>query len=340
MSEKSIFPSITPEDFFNFPVLAQHKQYEALRAFFIDNLTASEIAERFGYSLSTVYSLTRDFRKALVCKNTENLFFTAAGRGRPPRLDLQECDIKIIELRKQYLSVPDIKIRLDSSGIRLSESYIWKVLNNAGFSRLPRRMAKRVSDETIREILSAPVSVLRDNNADKFTTYLGGMLLFAQLIAKYRIDLAIQSAGFPESKSLPALNSVLAFIGLKLSGVHRYSHDDQWCMDSGLGLFAGMNVLPKTAWLSSYSFRVTRDMNLKFLQAMNAVWRSAGLLEGPQCLDFTATPCWGDGTYLENNWSGKRREALKSILAALAHSPDTGIISYADASVRRERETD
>jgi len=189
-------------------------------------------------------------------------------------------------------------------------------------------------------VLMAPVSCLRDGQPDEFSTSLGGILLFSHLIVKHQIDQAISAAGYPESATLPGLQSVLAFLGLKLSGFRRYSHDDQWCMDSGLGLFAGMNVLPKTAWLSSYSFRVTRDMNLKFLQAMNAVWRSAGLLEGPQCLDFTATPCWGDGTYLENNWSGKRREALKSILAALAHSPDTGIISYADASVRRERETD
>ena len=79
-------------------------------------------------------------------------------------------------------------------------------------------------------------------------------------------------------------------------------------------------------------------MNVKLLKKMNAIWRDAGLAEGPQCLDFTAIPCWGDGAHLENNWSGKRGKAIKSIQAALAHSPDTGIICYGDAGVRHDRE--
>jgi hypothetical protein len=33
-------------------------------------------------------------------------------------------------------------------------------------------------------------------------------------------------------------------------------------MDRGGGLFAGLNVLPKTAWFSSYSSATTREMNV------------------------------------------------------------------------------
>ncbi|MGI6354854.1 MAG: transposase [Lentisphaeria bacterium] len=243
-------------------------------------------------------------------------------------------------MRKQYLSVSDIKIRLDSTGVKVSESYIWNVVRRAGFGRLPRCMARRESDQERRQVLAAPISTLRDDRPDEFTTSMGGILLFAHLIVKYRIDEAIVESGYPESKCLPSLQSVLSFLGLKLSGFQRYSHDDQWCMDCGLGLFAGMNVLPKTAWLSSYSFRVTRDMNVKFLKKMNVIWQGAGLAEGPQCLDFTTIPCWGEGSHLENNWSGKRGKALKSIQAALAHSPDTGIICYGDAGVRHDHEGD
>lgn len=338
MDESATQKAITPDQFFLSPALPQQKQYEALRAFFIDRVAAAEIAVRFGYSTLTVYSLIRDFRRALGSGNPEKLFFSAAGRGRPARLALSDCDEQIIELRKQYLSVPDIKVRLDSAGVRVSESYIWQAVKRAGFGRLPRRMARRGSDEERRLVLAAPVSALRDGRPDEFTTSMGGILLFAHLIVKYRIDEAIADSGYPESNCLPALQSVLSFLGLKLSGFQRYSHDDQWCMDCGLGLFAGMNVLPKTAWLSSYSFRVTRDMNVKLLKKMNAIWRDAGLAGGPQCLDFTAIPCWGDGAHLENNWSGKRGKAIKSIQAALAHSPDTGIICYGDAGVRHDRE--
>ena len=43
------------------------------------------------------------------------------------------------------------------------------------------------------------------------------------------------------------LSSLLSFVTLKLSNVRRYSHDELWCMDRGLGLFAGLTVLPKSA---------------------------------------------------------------------------------------------
>ncbi|MGK7876076.1 MAG: hypothetical protein AB4426_23090 [Xenococcaceae cyanobacterium] len=49
---------------------------------------------------------------------------------------------------------------------------------------------------------------------------------------------------------------MLGFVALKLSNVRRYSADDLWCMDRGLGFFAGLNVLPKAAWFSSYAHRV------------------------------------------------------------------------------------
>ena len=76
----------------------------------------------------------------------------------------------------------------------------------------------------------------------------------------FGIDRAIDSAGYPGSATLPPLQSVLAFLALKCSSIRRYAADDLWCMDRGPGLFAGLNVLPKTAWLSSYSDRVTRPI--------------------------------------------------------------------------------
>ena len=182
MNDTTTQKTITPDQFFLSPALPQQKQYEALRAFFIDRVMVAEIASRFGYSTLTMYSLIRDFRRELGTGNPEKLFFSAAGRGRPARLGLSECDDQIIELRKQYLSVSDIKIRLDSADVRVSESYIWKVVSRAGFGRLPRRMARRESDQERRQVLLAPVSALRDDQPDEFATSMGGILLFAHLI--------------------------------------------------------------------------------------------------------------------------------------------------------------
>ena len=116
----------------------------------------------------------------------------------------------------------------------------------------------------------------------------------------------------------------MSFLALKLSNIKRYSADDIWCMDRGAGCFAKLNVLPKTAWFSSYSHRVTRQMNICFLSEFHKMWKSHGLLGDTMNLDFTTIPYWGDGDHLENNWSGKRRQSLSSMLAVLAQDPKTG----------------
>ena len=332
--------SQSPEDFFKSPSLPAHRKYEVLRAIHMDGLSAAEAAGRFGYTVMAVYSLARDFKLAIRNGKPEQFFFASAGVGRPARKEARQCEEQIIALRKQYLSVPDIKVKLDALGMRLSQSYIWRVLHLNGFNRLPRRTARREAGQEGVAVLEAPVSARLDDTPRGFSTSCGGILVFLRVMSKYGIDKALEEAAFPGTKCIPSVNSLLSFIALKLSGFRRYSHDDQWCMDAGLGLFAGLNVLPKTAWLSSYSFRVSHEMNMRLLSAMNRIWAAHGLADGPQSLDFSAIPCWGDGTHLENNWSGKRHEALRSIQAALSHSPDSGIITYGDATVRHDGEKD
>jgi hypothetical protein len=147
-------------------------------------------------------------------------------------------------------------------------------------------------------------------------------------IKKYGIAQIIEASDFPGTTQISKQSSILAFIALKASNIRRYTADDLWCMDRGLGLFAGLNVLPKAAWFSSYSHRVTREMNLKFLKALHGNWKTLGLLGDTSNLDFTTIPYWGDNEHLENNWSGKRGKALAGMLAVLAQDPDSGIIDY------------
>lgn len=327
-------------DYFREPKLAVQRQYEALRAYFVDGRKADDVAGAFGYRRTTVYSLIRDFKAHLKSSPQSDFFFPQIERVRHIADSCPDRDELIIALRKQYLSVEDIKIRLDAVSGSVSTSYIWKVLHRTGFGRLPRRCSRKERSSEAVARLEAPVSCLFTAQKDEFSTSVGGLFLFAELMAKYGIDRVIRESDYPGSATIPKLNSIMAFLALKLSNFSRYSHDDAWCMDRGLGLFAGLNVLPKTAWFSSYSYRVTRDMNLNFLQALNRVWRKYGLLDGAIGLDFTTIPCWGDDSQLENNWSGKRNQAISSILAALAHSPDSGIISYGHAGIRHQNEAE
>ena len=164
-----------------------------------------------------------------------------------------------------------------------------------------------------------------------------GMLCLLPWVRRYGLDTAIAEAGYPGTRTLPALQSVLAFVALKLSDARRYSADDLWCMDRGLGLFAGLNVLPKTASLSSYSDRTTRAMNQRLLGSLAAIWTAKGLAGDSANLDFTTLPHWGDDATLQKHWSGTRGRSLVSISAALAQDPDSGLLLQADASsIRNE----
>jgi hypothetical protein len=110
-------------------------------------------------------------------------------------------------------------------------------------------------------------------------------------------------------------------------------------MDRGIGLFAGLNVLPKNGLFSSYSHRVIKGMNLSFLKNLHKTLLENKLLSDTINLDFTTIPYWGDDEHLENNWSGKRTKALSSMLAVLAQDPDSGIIDFGDADIRHENQS-
>jgi hypothetical protein len=174
---------------------------------------------------------------------------------------------------------------------------------------------------------------------EKFHSPCSGLFVFLPVIRQYDIDKAIVSSMYPSSKEISTLSSILSFIALKLSNVKRYSDDDLWCMDKGLGLFAGLNVLPKAAWLSSYSSRVTMEMNLSFLKSLHRIWTEHGLLSDTVNMDFITIPYWGNDDHLENNWSGKRNKALSSMLAVLAQDPESGIIDCGGCNVRHKNES-
>lgn len=329
----------TAYNFFDNPNYPLHKQYEALRAYFYEKLSAREVAKRFGYTENSLYCFASSF-KQLDIKQLEKRFFAPLTVGRPAREYGSNIDQLIIALRKKYLSVADIKAILDTQKQDISETYIYKLLNREGFARLPRR-SKSAKVETLSQAkVSAPTAALLGDGDEMFNTMNVGILCFIPYIINLGIDKIIANSLFPETKTIPKISAILSFIALKLSNVRRYTADDLWCMDRGSGFFAGLNVLPKRAWFSSYSHRITRKMNMAFLKELYKLWRKTGLLADTANLDFVAVPYWGDDSHLENNWSGTRHKALSSILAAIAQDPDTGIITYGDTTVRHDNESD
>ncbi len=329
-------------NYFTNPENSKQKQYEALRAFFAEELSAQETAEKFGYGLHRFYSITKAFRKEFEAKSKVDPFFISSKKGRKHKDIEGELKALIIDCRKQYLSIPDIKAMLDAKGHSLSLRYIHLVLKKEGFSRLPRRSQysrEDVKKEVVKKI-EAPKSIPLSFELESFSTQNTiGILCLIPLIERYGIREAIENAGYPGTSVINTLSSILCFLALKLSNIRRYSADDLWCMDRATGLLAGLNVLPKTGWYTSYSHRVTREMNLKLLKKLQQIWLDNNFVSDTSNLDFTVIPYWGDDSHLENNWSGKRHKALTSMLAVLAQDPDSGIITYGDTTVRHENES-
>jgi hypothetical protein len=345
---KTRVPAPEVLEYFSNPSLAAHRQYLALRMFFLDGASAEDAAQEFGYRPTAVYSFARNFKQKLIeCQyDGGDPFFQILKTG-PKALD-REGDIArlVIEYRKKMLSIPEIEILMAGIGHPISAGLIGDILRENGFTRMPKR-DRATKEETYRNsgyasLIEAPISKALDFGIREFSvpTKGAGLMCFLPIIKKYGIDAAIEASMYPGSSMIGKLNAILSFLALKLSDFERYGQDDAWCMDRGLGMFAGLNVLPKTTWFSVYADKVTRDMNVAFLKGCNKIWKANGLLNDTANLDFTAIPYWGDPDTFERNWSGKRRKAIESIEAALAHDPDTGIICYGDTTVLHENQNE
>jgi hypothetical protein len=85
------------------------------------------------------------------------------------------------------------------------------------------------------------------------------------LLARLGFDKLVQKAGYPGSKMVPADAAVLSLLTLKLLDKERRSHIDDFNFEEALGLFAGLNVLPKKTFANDYSYRTQRSQQQQLL---------------------------------------------------------------------------
>ena len=116
------------------PANATHRQYEALRAFFVDGLPGAEAARRFGYTPGSFRVLVHQFRR-----NPQRDFFFPPAKGPQSAPKADPLRDRIIALRKQNLSIYDISRTLAHQGHPLSPVAVAQILKDEGFARLPRR---------------------------------------------------------------------------------------------------------------------------------------------------------------------------------------------------------
>ena len=100
----------------------------------------------------------------------------------------------------------------------------------------------------------------------RLTTRHAGIFLFWPLLAQIRFDRLVTKADYPGSQMVPAANALLSLLTLKLLDKERLSHIDDFNCDQALGLFAGLNILPKKSFATDYSYRTTRSHQLELLK--------------------------------------------------------------------------
>jgi hypothetical protein len=318
------------------PANSTHRQYEALRAFFVDRLPSAEVARRFGYTPGSFRVLVHQFRQ-----DPRRSFFLTPAKGPQSAPKSDPLRDVIIALRKQNLSVYDISRNLAHQGHPLSPVAVARVLRDEGFARLPRRADDERQPGS--RPTTADVADVRQLDLDprSFHTQFGGLFLFLPIMASIPLDRILRDAGFPGSEMIPPGCALRSLLALKLFGTARHRHVMSAVLDPGLALFAGLNVIPKRSFLTEYSCRIAPACYPELMRRWFDAVSRLGLPRGHSFdLDFHTIPFHGEDALIEKHYVSKRSRRQKGILAFVAQDADTRVFCYANGELRKDEQND
>jgi len=314
----------------------RQRQYEALRAFFIDEDPSREVAQRFHYSPGAFRVLCSRFRHD---PDFRAAFFQTIPHGprtTPARDRVREL---AVAMRKQNLSVYDIQRDLAAAGHAISITALSLLLRAEGFARLPRRPDNQRPPTTKPEP-AAPADVrLVDLTPRSFDTQVGGLFLFVPLMRDLRLTEVLRQADLPGSVMIPAAQAVRTLLALKLLGKERKSHVMDLVADQGIALFAGLNVVPKRSYLAAYSSGVDERGITRLMAAWFTEVSRAGLRRGTSLdLDFHTVPANSHEEPLEKHYVSRRSRSQKGILTFLARDAAQQALCYARAGITKAQQ--
>src|SRR5271165_7021279 len=318
------------------PTNATHRQYEALRAFFVDGLPGVEVARSFGYTPGSFRVLVHQFRQ-----NPRRDFFLTPAKGPHSAPKADPLRDRVIALRKQNLSIYDISRNLAHEGHPLSPVAVAQILKDEGFARLPRRADDERPPGS--RPTTADVADVRqlDLSPQSFRTKFGGLFLFLPMLASIPLDRILKKSGFPGSEMIPPGCALRSLLGLKLFGTARHRHVMSVVMDKGLGFFAGLNVIPKRSFLTEYSCRIDPICYPELMRRWFDAVSRLGLPRGHSFdLDFHTMPFHGDDALIEKHYVSKRSRRQKGILAFLVQDAQTRVFCYANGELRKDEQND
>jgi transposase len=320
---------------FEHPASTAQRHYEICRAYFLERLTAAEVARRFDLHVGSIRAIVRDFAG----DPDLGQFFRTGQTVDRPALKRESIRDHACALRRQGLTLAEIRTQLQTENHSLSEAYLFRVLQDEGLAikgqrcRPVRQPGDHANDGSLVPNI-ADVRQLALTNGRQFATKVAGLFLFLPQLLALDLPDAVRQAGLPGSEQIPSLQAFLALLLPKLLGHRRISHISDLCTDEGAGLWAGLNVLPKTTYATDYSYRTDRTMHERLIAAVVA---KTPLGDPPHSfnLDFHAIPFRGHEPDLEKHWVPMRNRALTAVMAFVAQAEGRRIMCYATANVLR-----
>lgn len=332
----------TPKDisdvrrFFLEPGCPKQRQYEALRAYFVEGQRSKEVAQRFGYSPSAFHVLCHHFRR-----DPDPLFFVSPKHGPRCQPKKSAAREQIISLRKSNHSIYEISRHLKETGRSLSPTAVREVLKAEGFAPLPRRLDEERPNypgPMVEEVADARQFSLTPR---RFHTVCGGLFLFVPDLVRLDVQRLAREVNLPGSRMIPSVHALRASLALKLWSVERKSHVMSLVADQGLAFFAGLNAFPKKSFLSEYSSRIEHTKTMRLLSAWHALVEGDNLFAGQSFnLDFHSVPYFGEHPVIEKHYVPMRSQRRPSILVFVAQDADSRSFCYSNADLRKGEEAE
>jgi hypothetical protein len=313
------------------------RRYEALRAYRYQGLPLREAAEVTGYTRDALASLVRDLRAGKL-----TLFAPPGTPGRKTAPKTGAARGRVIELRREGLSVYEISTRLGQEGTPLGRTAVSAILREEGFGRLLRGPAPQASTSpaTSGRDTRLPAASVIDFAAvpARAHTAMAGLLLAVPDLVALDLPALVAAAGYPGTSVIPAASWLLSLLALKLTATRRVSHVDDLIGDPAPALLAGLSILPKKTALTDYSYRLSHDYQLRLLAAVDKQMIAKGLATASEAifdLDFHAVMHWGEDPAPEKHYVPARSQRTRSVLTFFAQDTGTHNLVYANADLTK-----
>src|SRR6266702_8281440 len=319
-------------DYFLHPAGSSQRRYEALRAYFTQDMPAAEVADRFGYSTASVHQMATLLRTGRL-----NLFADPRPGPKGPRKATGELRARVLALRAAGHSVTEIAAALTAEGLPISAQTCWQILDAEGLPRLHRRDEGRRGPPARLDAVKAAALPGWPAEGTALPCDHAGLLLLFPAIADLGLPELVRQAGYPSTRALSSWQSVGALLLAKCARRARIHHVGSLADDDGLAFTLGLTALPKATHLGTYSWRVRRDSNQKLLSGLIGALQPLGLAAGEagfNC-DFHAIRHHGQDAVLEKHYVPRRSQRTRAVLTFFAQDHASAEMVYANADITK-----